>query len=65
MKTRTFLIIKEATDPGVPAEDRLDLCKRVSSAELAQREVERLSRVEAGQPWRYYWQEWTVETPDE
>ncbi len=66
MKRQVFLIIKEEVrGPDVAFEDRLSSYKRVSSQEVAEREVERLMRLDAGQPWRYYWQEWTLETPDE
>ena len=66
MKRQVFLIIKEEVrGPDVPIEDRLSLHKTVGSQEVAEREVERLSRLDTGQTWRYYWQEWTLETPDE
>jgi hypothetical protein len=66
MKRQVFLIIKEEVrGPGVPIEDRLSLHKTMSSKEAAEREVERLRRLDAAQPWRYYCQEWTLETPDE
>lgn len=66
MKRQVFLIIREEIrGPDVPIEDRLSLHKTVGSQEVAEREVERLRCLGEKQPSRYYWQEWTLETPDE
>jgi hypothetical protein len=66
MKRQVFLIIREELrGPDVPIEDRLSLHKTVASQEAAEREVERLSGLDAGRSSRYYWQAWTLETPDE
>ena len=63
---QAFLIIREEFDgTDVPIEDRLSLVQTLDTQDAADREVERLKRGDVGKPWRYYWQEWTLETPVE
>ena len=65
-KRQTFMIVREEFDgPDVPIEDRLSLVQTLDTQEAAEREVERLTCSDVGKPWRYYWQEWTVETSTE
>ena len=63
MRRKVFKIVREEFEVSI--EDRLSLEEDVSSQDVAEREVERLNRRDAGKPWRYSWQEWTIETPDE
>ena len=64
-KQQVFVVIGVGAPEGlgVPGEDLVTLKRVVGTRELAEREVNRLRRINTGQPCRFFWQEWTLGTP--
>ncbi|MBL9170898.1 MAG: hypothetical protein JNN07_24410 [Verrucomicrobiales bacterium] len=64
MTRQRFLVIRTEAPRGldIPPEDLAELVASFSTQELAEREVDRLTLLHAGEPCRFFWQEWTVET---
>ncbi len=67
-QSRQVFVVVRADPPrghGVRSEELTAVQKVISTQELAEREVERLTCISAGQRCRYFWQEWTLETPED
>ena len=60
-----MLRVDQFHDPRTPIEVKVTVKEVVSTREIAEREVERLTRLQAGKRCRYFWQTTRlVEIPD-